>query len=504
MNVEKVTETGCWLYMGALNNTGYGPHRRAYEDAKGPIPPGLVIDHLCRVRSCVNPAHLRAVTPRDNWDAPNSECLSKLKREQTHCRRGHEFTPQNTIRRANGTRLCRECQRLGSAKFYAEHREVRLADQKDYYRRHREERREYERKRRARLKGVLVLLVALLMSTAPAFAQVPAPLPWNDAYWQKVRELTWYAARKNMWVEVVLVETWGTKHALWGDWKLPWPQADIEAAGKAASPEQERWIRKIVSEVGCFGNVIWITDNELDQVNGARREWVEWVASVVRDEEQKTGCGVVHMIGTNAPDFGDSTAVDYVATHKRAPLTEPLHGKWTVNNEHNPSFGPDQEAAYFAQAREKGLGWALWLANLQGADVIKAFERFRDVAKGGQAECFPAPEDDPRWVGGPVKGCPDDLLKALAQAKAEVGDPRPGWQACVKTGETPIACMFPAMDSLAASMRRQGYCAGRTRDAVTAKANDGSTLWYEMHTNGATDGGYTASPCKGSTWRLAQ
>lgn len=69
--------TGCWLWLGAVTqNGGYGvtnsnrrflrAHRAFWEAANGPIPDGLVLDHTCRVKSCVNPDHLRAVTPRVN------------------------------------------------------------------------------------------------------------------------------------------------------------------------------------------------------------------------------------------------------------------------------------------------------------------------------------------------------------------------------------------------------------------------------------------------------
>jgi hypothetical protein len=72
-NYIPVTESGCWLWVGALTSQGYGQmrgmnhrvtraHRVAYELFKGPIPEGLYIDHLCRVRCCVNPDHLEAVT----------------------------------------------------------------------------------------------------------------------------------------------------------------------------------------------------------------------------------------------------------------------------------------------------------------------------------------------------------------------------------------------------------------------------------------------------------
>lgn len=79
---EKITESGCWIFMGGLNRGhghvyvgqggGYGlgrwtgAHRITYLQERGPIPPGLTLDHLCRGRCCVNPFHLEAVTQGEN------------------------------------------------------------------------------------------------------------------------------------------------------------------------------------------------------------------------------------------------------------------------------------------------------------------------------------------------------------------------------------------------------------------------------------------------------
>lgn len=112
---------GCWLWTGDMNNTGYGlvrrwkdpivmAHRQSYEEHIGPIPEGFQIDHLCRVRTCVNPAHLEPVTGRINRLRGTSPMA--LNAQKTHCVRGHEFTVANTLRtltRGTPARICRTC-----------------------------------------------------------------------------------------------------------------------------------------------------------------------------------------------------------------------------------------------------------------------------------------------------------------------------------------------------------------------------------------------------------
>lgn len=109
----------CWEWPGASNGSGYGRvsvgpgkaeyvHRHVYELIVGLIPPGLDLDHLCRNRSCGNPLHLDPVTRGENVRR-SPIAPAAVNARKTHCKWGHEFTPENTTRDARGRRGCRTC-----------------------------------------------------------------------------------------------------------------------------------------------------------------------------------------------------------------------------------------------------------------------------------------------------------------------------------------------------------------------------------------------------------
>jgi hypothetical protein len=82
-------------------------HRWLYERWVGPIPEGLVIDHLCRNTACVNPSHLEPVTVRDNTYRGISPSAANV--QKTHCVNGHPFSGPNLYLSPNGWRTCRTC-----------------------------------------------------------------------------------------------------------------------------------------------------------------------------------------------------------------------------------------------------------------------------------------------------------------------------------------------------------------------------------------------------------
>lgn len=118
----------CWHYAGTMQGDGYGiiyatlnhkpirqlAHRASYETFVGEIPEGLVIDHLCRVRCCINPEHLEPVTLRENT-LRGDGVLYNLRK--THCKFGHAFTPENTTAVPKG-RQCKACAKIRNRNFY--------------------------------------------------------------------------------------------------------------------------------------------------------------------------------------------------------------------------------------------------------------------------------------------------------------------------------------------------------------------------------------------------
>jgi HNH endonuclease len=128
LNFIEVTESGCWLYTRSLSKHGYAAqvlvdgvrvtgHKAVYERMVGPVPNGLELDHLCRQRSCLNPAHLEPVTRRENVRRGTSgETTRTMWRTQETCQRGHSDWGWAWRTLPSGNRVqkrhCAECRRM--------------------------------------------------------------------------------------------------------------------------------------------------------------------------------------------------------------------------------------------------------------------------------------------------------------------------------------------------------------------------------------------------------
>ena len=122
----------CWIWLGHIDRYGYGKiHSPRAERAKAKLllahraslfmsgktmTCGMVVDHICRNRSCVRPEHLRLVSPGSNV-LENSNSIQSLNKRKEECLNGHLFTKENTLISKRGQRGCRSCQKIRIKKY---------------------------------------------------------------------------------------------------------------------------------------------------------------------------------------------------------------------------------------------------------------------------------------------------------------------------------------------------------------------------------------------------
>ena len=129
--------SGCWKWTGSNDKytQPYGmtwdgqkvvrAHRLMYEIANGPIPDGLVLDHLCKNTLCVRPSHLEAVTLTEN--VMRGDAYGPRAVRTNRCKRGHEFTPENTRTDKLGRRTCRTCTQAYQREYGKKRRAMKAA-----------------------------------------------------------------------------------------------------------------------------------------------------------------------------------------------------------------------------------------------------------------------------------------------------------------------------------------------------------------------------------------
>lgn len=146
-NWELDAATGCFVWKRSVNSKGYGiltdmsthklilAHRFALERRLNrAIKPGMMAIHSCDNPPCVNEAHLREGTGPDNSEDARVRgravnVLAAANAAKTHCKHGHEFTPENTRIHANGSRSCRACQKVLNQACYQRRKEAKARNQ---------------------------------------------------------------------------------------------------------------------------------------------------------------------------------------------------------------------------------------------------------------------------------------------------------------------------------------------------------------------------------------
>lgn len=127
-----IPESGCFVWTGQEERGGYGMvwfngkkrlvHRVVWEIERGAIETGKSLDHLCRVRGCVNPHHLEPVDIRTN--ILRGASIAALNAKKDMCANGHQFTSRNTYITKRGSRFCRECGRAACRALYKKKQEA--------------------------------------------------------------------------------------------------------------------------------------------------------------------------------------------------------------------------------------------------------------------------------------------------------------------------------------------------------------------------------------------
>lgn len=133
-SVSPEPNSGCWLWIGSTTREGYGrahlrrgktvaAHRKAFQmDTGAVIPRSMHLDHLCRVRCCVNPDHLEVVTARVNTHRAMLFRDPGLCQQDGLCLHGHPLDQSNAHSRADGDTPCRSCEILSRRRYRARKR----------------------------------------------------------------------------------------------------------------------------------------------------------------------------------------------------------------------------------------------------------------------------------------------------------------------------------------------------------------------------------------------
>jgi len=238
---------------------------------------------------------------------------------------------------------------------------------------------------------------------------------WNDRYWTTVKQWVEYAGERGRYVEIDLIDGWYCKHGIWGNVQVPWmAQFNIQGedhiqqcSARAIQPEDvfDNWLRKVVTELGVYGNVIWLDGNEIGITGRYVPEWSLSMRDRVRYFEQEYAYNMVHIFGTNSSHDEVRPQVDYIEEHATVPLTAPIANRPSMINEYNPNpaFGPVQMNDNRCFSERNGTWWWYWRHSQSYDQMEKTAALWRQGCGAG-----PQPTPPPPSECGFPQGIPND------------------------------------------------------------------------------------------------
>ena len=251
---------------------------------------------------------------------------------------------------------------------------------------------------------------------------------WNPGYWNLIKTWIEYAGERGRYVEIDIIDGWYCKHANWGDAKMPWmAEYNIQGENHVATCSSaeivehtlfDTWVRKVVTEFGPYGNVIWQDGNEIGITGQYQPRWSLSMRDRVRYWEKEVGYGVVHLFGTNSNHPEVMSQVDYIEGHRKSAWTEPQFGRISMVNEYNlnPPKTPQEMQSDRCNAQKSGTFWWYWRHGQSIDDMNLTLSLF-----DGSCPAMPEPqcttaEDCNCWVGTGWKSCPDPGCKTSPKA----------------------------------------------------------------------------------------
>lgn len=293
---------------------------------------------------------------------------------------------------------------------------------------------------------------------------------WNEPFWDQVVEYVEYAAERGRYVEVDLIDGWYCKHGQWGDVKMPWmPQWNIQGEAWVARCGSEEivpgtvfdvWLRKVATELGPYGNVIWEDGNEIGQVPGYTPAWTLSMRDRMREYERDYAYNVVHLFGTNSGRDDVRPRVDYVEEHRTRPLEGPIAGKPSMVNEYNPRppFGAVRMNDYRCFAESNGTWWWYWRHGQSLEQMEQTGALYREpcgVAPPPPKPCrFPQGVPDEDFVGGPTSTVLGTEVNAALERVT----------GCAVGTDCALGGAEEFYAAVTADLRARGLCAGRHDD----------------------------------------